>query len=106
VKPSVPAERPAPVPTSPAPPAHTGIHNFDATAYGRLTPLERAEFDLIDRAVNGEKITDRGELCDTVYGGKLQVSSLYNRLKAIGLKFSHRGLTHVPLLGKEPTKRE
>ena len=106
VKPSVPAERPAPVPTSPAPPAHTGIHNFDATAYGRLTPLERAEFDLIDRAVNGEKITDRGELCDAVYGGKLQVSSLYNRLKAIGLKFSHRGLTHVPLLGKEPTKRE
>ena len=95
-----------PVPASPTPAAHAGIHNFDATAYGRLTPLERAEFDLIDRAVNGEKITDRGELCAAVYGGKLQVSSLYNRLKAIGLKFSNRGLTHVPLLGKEPTKRE
>ena len=104
VEPPVPAGHP--VPASPTPAAHAGIHNFDATAYGRLTPLERAEFDLIDRAVNGEKITDRGELCDAVYGGKLQVSSLYNRLKAIGLKFSHRGLTHVPLLGKEPTKRE
>ncbi len=96
VKPSVPAEHPVPIPASPTPPAHTGIRNFDATAYDRLTPLERAEFDLIDRAVNGEKITDRDKLCAAVYGEKLQVASLYNRLKAIGLKFSHKELTHVP----------
>lgn len=96
VKPPVPAERPTPIPASPTPPAHAGIRNFDATAYGRLTPLERAEFDLIDRAVNVEKITDRDKLCAAVYGGKLQVASLYNRLKAIGLKFSHKELTHVP----------
>ena len=77
-------------------PAHGRIIDFSEEAYSRLTKLEKAEFDLIDEAVNRDNITDEEGLCAAVYGGKRKKKSLYRRLGAIGLHLSRQRLTHVP----------
>ena len=69
--------------------------------YESLSPVLKAECELIAKTALEEKITDRGEFCRRIYGDALQPSGLTRRLaKNFRLRFAHGRLERLPNIGK------
>lgn len=69
--------------------------------YESLSPILKAEYDLVAKTALEEKITDRGEFCRRIYGDDLQPSGLTRRLaKNFHLRFAHGHLERLPDIGK------
>ena len=65
-------------------------------AYGRLSPVLKAELDLLAKAIFEDRITNREELCKAVYGDELLPSGLTRRLAGkFGLRFAHGRLDRL-----------
>lgn len=65
-------------------------------AYERLSPVLKAELDLLAKAIFEDRITNREELCRAVYGEELLPSGLTRRLaNKFGLRFAHGRLERL-----------
>ena len=72
-----------------------------AKFYDALSPMLKAEYDLIAKTALEEKITDRGEFCRRIYGDDLKPSGLTRRLaKNFRLRFAHGHLERLPDTGE------
>lgn len=56
---------------------------LDDKRYDALSPLEKAELDLLSKAIKDERASSHKEICKIVYGGKLTPSGLTRRLKKV-----------------------
>ena len=76
--------------------AETARSIIGANAYDELSPVEKAELDLLVKTISEDHVTSQKGLCQKVYGDKLTPAGLSRRLKSrFKLQFAHGRLEPV-----------